>query len=495
MWWTNAINSSETDWANRPTESYVFWNDANHNGAVPIEVEVALCNEIGADGWFNMPVLSTDDYVTQFATLVHSMLNSNLKAYVEYGNEIWNNGAFPSTLWTDLVAAGKAAFPSYDSTFGAAFYYGILRAVQDGATWKSVWGADAGRVVRILAGQDSYTARNQFILNFTAGMYGGDPTKFTGTAAQNADAFATAPYFGYPVPDTFTLDQLFTEMNSGGLVSGGYPGGMIKQTLDQAASDYSVAQAAGLPLVAYEGGQTFVDYSHSDTALQNLYAAANRDPRMGTAYTTFFNGWKNLGGTLFINFTDVSAYNQWGYWGVLENVMETSSSRYDALLNFISNNPCWWNNCSTPASSGLTTSGTTTSGSTSSGSTTSGSTTSGSTTSGSTTSGSTTSSSGNSTPSVSLTPPTVALTSPHNGAVYKSNGAINITASASDASGIASISIAGDNTSLVTCTEATSCSATWQGKKIARGTHTISATAVNNKGLPANTSITIVDLK
>ena len=33
---------------------------------------VALCNKINADGWFNMPTLATDDYVTQFATLVHS---------------------------------------------------------------------------------------------------------------------------------------------------------------------------------------------------------------------------------------------------------------------------------------------------------------------------------------------------------------------------------------------------------------------------------------
>ena len=184
-----------------------------------------------------------------------------------------------------------------------------------------------------------------------------------------------------------------------------------------------------------------------------------------------------------------------GYWKMY---LQTSSPKYDALINFISTNPCWWNNCSTPASSGFTTSGTTTSGlnyardpprpdpplrgrprparlpQTS---------------------GSSTSSSGNPTPSAALAPPTVALTSPNNGAVYKANGAINITASASDASGIASISIAGDNTSLVTCTKATSCSATWQGKKIARGTHTISATAVNNEGLPASTSITIVDLK
>ena len=243
----------------------------------------------------------------------------------------------------------------------------------------------AGRVVRVAAGQNGYAARNQFILGFTAGSYGGDPSKFSGTAAQNVDVLATAPYFGYPVPNTFTLDQLFAEINSGGVAPNGYAGGMIKQALDYAASDYSVASAAGLPLVAYEGGQTLVDYSHSDLVLQNLYATANRDPRMGTAYTNFFNGWKSLGGTLFVNFTLAGVYSQWGYWSLLENILQTSTAKYDAVVNFIAANPCWWNGCarvgaagggSTTTSTGGTT--TTSGGTTSTGGTT---TTSGGTTS------------------------------------------------------------------------------------------------------------------
>jgi glucan endo-1,3-alpha-glucosidase len=115
-------------------------------------------------------------------------------------------------------------------------------------------------------------------------------------------------------------------------------------------------------------------------------------------------------------------------------------------------------------------------------------------TSGSTTSSSATSGSGTSTVSASPTPPTVTFTSPGNGAVYKANGAVNITASASDPNGVASITIGGDSRSLMTCTNATSCSATWQGKQITRGTHTISATAINRLGYSAKTSITILEL-
>ena len=156
----------------------------------PGEVQFALCNEIGADGWFNMPILATDDYVAQFATLAHSMLNNNLKAYVEYGNEIWNNGAIASPLWSSLVALGHSAFPALaGNDFGAAFDYAILRAVQNGTTWQSVWGADAGRVVRVAAGQNGYTGRNQYILNFVASQDGGNGSLFAGTAETHFDVW------------------------------------------------------------------------------------------------------------------------------------------------------------------------------------------------------------------------------------------------------------------------------------------------------------------
>ena len=141
---------------------------------------IALCNEINADGWFNMPTLADDDYVTKFSALAHSTLNANLKAYVEYGNEIWNNGALAT--FNNLITLGLAAFPASDSNWGAAFNYAIMRAVQMGNIWKSAWGADSGRVVRVLAGQNGYAARNQYILNFTATMSGGSASYFSGTA-------------------------------------------------------------------------------------------------------------------------------------------------------------------------------------------------------------------------------------------------------------------------------------------------------------------------
>jgi chitodextrinase len=537
MKWMNTVGSFETNWANRPTQSYVFWDDANHNGAVPAEVQIALCNEVGADCWFNMPILATDDYVTQFATLAHSMLNSNLKGYVEYGNEIWNNGAFTPNLWTQLVALGYGVFPNAGNDFNAGFIYGILRAVQDGATWKRVWGADGARVVRVIAGQDSYVARNQYILGFTAGMYGGNSGSFSGTAAQNVDAFATGVYFGYPVPSTFTLDQLFTEIMSGGLVSGGYPGGMIKQALDQAAGDYSVASSFGLPMIAYEYGQTLYDPSGSNAALQTLYLAAMRDPRMGTAYTTYFNGWKSLGGELAENFTLSTAPNPY-YWGLLENIVQTSSPKYNAVLNFISANPCWWSGCSAAAnSSGTSTTppsvptglaGTLASATQINLSWTASTDNNAALagynvyrngtkvgTTASTSYSDTGLSSGTSyayavsahdaagnasaqSSSISVstpTPPAVTISSPANGTLLKGATALKIAAAAIDSAGIASIAITSGSTPLMTCSNTTACSAVMASASISQGAHVISATATDKWGLQTSTSITILSLK
>lgn len=92
----------------------------------------------------------------------------------------------------------------------------------------------------------------------------------------------------------------------------------------------------------------------------------------------------------------------------------------------------------------------------------------------------------------SVTPPVVAIGSPSNGTAIKGNGNVTITASASDASGIGSISLSMDGNTLAMCANATSCSATVQGKKITQGIHTIGAAAINKVGLRGEASITIV---
>jgi chitodextrinase len=262
---------------------------------------------------------------------------------------------------------------------------------------------------------------------------------------------------------------------------------------------------------------------------------------MGAAYTTFFNGWKSLGGTLFVNFNLTSSYSQWGYWGALENILQTSTPRYDALTGFISANPCWWNGCSStsgtstptalPPSTADTTPPSAPTGLTATGvsdtqvnlawtastdnvgisgykvfsngaqiGTTpntsyqvtglSGGAAYSYTVAAYDAAGNTSAQSSSVAITMSVAP-SVTISSPNNGAVIKGNGSVNIAVSANSA---ASLTITADGNTLATCPNATSCSAMWQGKKISQGTHIIGGIASGQNG-QASKSVTITALR
>ena len=231
MDWMNTNNSTQSVWANRPKQTDAFWA----NSGVPAEVMVNLLNTTGRDGWFNMPHLATNDYVTQFATLVHSTLNSQSKVYVEFSNEVWNF-SFQQASWA--MNQGMAMWPNNPTNqwYAGYNYYG-MRFAQVCNIWKSVWGADAGRVVCVLATKAaSISPSGPLPAPGTQDNSGGVgyqnlncPLAISALGKrcyQFADAVAIAPYFGYDVPQSWTaqsdggLTSLFTEISQGGLVPG-----------------------------------------------------------------------------------------------------------------------------------------------------------------------------------------------------------------------------------------------------------------------------------
>jgi hypothetical protein len=133
-------------------------------------------------------------------------------------------------------------------------------------------------------------------------------------------------------------------------------GGMAHIISQMAANPPAIAQYH-LPLIAYEGGQGFVSFPHgmnannTPNAMTNLFVAANNDPRMQAAYAQYLEGWKKIGGQLFMQFNDISPYNQYGEWGALQSIMQTTSPltsappKWQALQGFISGNACWWAGC------------------------------------------------------------------------------------------------------------------------------------------------------
>lgn len=87
-----------------------LWQPDGQTPCIPYELQVAFANRVNADYWCNFHGYVDDASITSIAKLVRDKLNSNLNAYFEYGNEVWNWN-FPMTVWSNAkgVALG---FPS-----------------------------------------------------------------------------------------------------------------------------------------------------------------------------------------------------------------------------------------------------------------------------------------------------------------------------------------------------------------------------------------------
>jgi hypothetical protein len=96
----------------------------------------------------------------------------------------------------------------------------------------------------------------------------------------------------------------------------------------------TLARERALELVAYEGGQHLVGVwgVENDVQVTDLFVAANRHRDMGKLYSDYLSEWSGVGGGLMMHFSDISEPGKWGSWGALEDVLQTSSPKYDALL-------------------------------------------------------------------------------------------------------------------------------------------------------------------
>lgn len=342
MDWMGTNGSAAEHFVDRPQVDDVRWTE----GKMPIEVMVDLANRVNADPWFNMPHRATDDYMAQFAMQVKSLLRADRRVYVEYSNEVWN-GQFSQGNY--IEAQGTATFGAQGSGFDRRLNWHGLRTAQMCDLWKAAWGAQANRVVCVLGAQ----AANAYTQTQAADCpmwTAGQPC-----TAHGLDAVAIAPYFGgyigepanQSVVQGWTLDNLFTELNSGGQLSGGPSGGAIAETADWIASHRSAANTRALSLIAYEGGQHLVGIFgvENNNAITDLLTSANRDPRMGQAYANYLTQWKAQGGELFVHFTASGDYSKWGSWGAVEFLDEPNTAKQQTLLDFGLSHPCWWQGC------------------------------------------------------------------------------------------------------------------------------------------------------
>jgi hypothetical protein len=323
MDWGATNGSPVVEWADRAHVSDVSYGTP---AGVPIEVMIDLANTLHADPWFCIPHQASDDYVTQFATLLHSRLDPTLHPHIEYSNEVWNF-SFAQTTW----ANAQSQKLGLDSPYGQPAIFYATRAVQIFKIIQGVWGpTDSGRIVRVLAGQAAWT-------NFLGAMLA-----YKDTAA-NADVMAIAPYFNATGVDdtaqvatslTLSSDQVVDQMLAD-------IRGDVKSWM---TTNAALAAKYGLKLKAYESGPGDTSYyfpANQQDAVTALLVAANGNPRMRDVYTEYYGQWLAAGGDTMNQFNDIGQWSKWGLWGSLQYLTQdpSTSPKYQGLLGFIAAHP------------------------------------------------------------------------------------------------------------------------------------------------------------
>ena len=362
------------DWGQTNFTPVVAWSDRTPAAArtwystvgVPLESMFDLAAKAGVNPWMNIPAHANDDYVHQFGKLAHANLARGSKLAIEYGNEMWNYQFLP-TQWAlqQAMALWPTAAKTQSNQTPLQLNYYALRLAQVCSIVKSEFGADSANVQCVANTQAANAWATDQVLQCTYAK------AILGKACSSyIDAVAVAPYFGSYIANatgTFAvvskwaadadggLSRLFQEIT--GLDSGGnavaaplaasgtkVPTGALAQTQGWMVATKAVVAKYGLPMWAYEGGQSLIPTGGSDASVLNVMMAANRDARMAAAYEAMMKDWQAAGGQTFMLFADASVYSRGGFWGMRESQFGTSP-KWDFAVKWRDKTACWWSGC------------------------------------------------------------------------------------------------------------------------------------------------------
>jgi hypothetical protein len=334
MDWQQTNGSEQMDWDQRAKLTDATYTMGK---GVPLEVMLNLANRMAIDPWFNMPHKASDAYINNFAKMVRSGLNADRKVYVEYSNEVWN-WQFPQAHYA--LESGKKRWSQEGDVF--AQWYG-MRTAQMSDIWKQVFGTQRDRVVSVMSTQTAWRGLENPALDCPLWVAEGNKPCYQ----HGINALAIAGYFGgnlgqgdsQATVEAWSREgeagfrKAIDQLKNGKLI----PTTGFDDTLAGNADSFryyqNVAQQRGMPLMAYEGGQHLV--SSNNEKLTEFFIALNRRPEMTDLYTQLLETWRQAGGTLFMNFSDIGTASKWGSWGALEYVGQGRSPKYDALMQFI----------------------------------------------------------------------------------------------------------------------------------------------------------------
>ena len=347
MDWMGTNNSTQSEWADRPLVDDAIWS----NRGVPLEVMIDLANRIGADPWFNIPHLATDEYIREFAQVVKDRLNPALTAHVEHSNEVWN-WQFQQAQYANTT--GRERWGDHGDAY---MQWHGMRTATICDIWKNeVFAGETQRVFCVLGTQAGWRGLEDGALNcplWVAEEEGREPCY-----AHGIDAIGITGYFSGCLAEDDREEDIrswFADAD-GGMAKGMSQladgamfecGDSVAGNADTYAYFRGVADTCGLAMVAYEGGQHITGNGHAmqdDEDFIAFHIALNRHADMALRYAENLNNWKDAGGDLFVHFVDIGVPSKWGSWGALEYLGQESSPKWDAIVEF-NDQSCWWPGC------------------------------------------------------------------------------------------------------------------------------------------------------
>lgn len=302
--WSHASRSDTSTWSDeRPITFATQASPAatiQKLSGVSLEYQIQLANLLHADPWFLVPLKADDDFLRRMAELVHERLDPSLHPYVELSNEIWNT-YFPESAYVRDMGQ-KLALDSDPAKAGAKWYVGRALHVFD--VWSGVFGSDAARIVRVLAGTFFLPPMTDLELSYQ-------------DAYKHVDVFAIGMYI-LPkfLNDPDTLSRMTTSE-----VLDGVQSEVTGKMRDFSGYHLGFTKKYGVDLVAYEGGPHLWAQHISPELLPHVLQVlreATESPRMASSYRAMLDQWFASGGSLFNHFNDCSPPGQWGDFGLVE---------------------------------------------------------------------------------------------------------------------------------------------------------------------------------
>ncbi len=321
MNWNAAYWSDEVKWEDRRKPDYytqfnsIDWYNIEQKG-VAIEYAVQLCNILDRDIWISVPYKANENYITELGKLVLNQLNPHLKVYVEYGNEVWNEGTsgVPNDAFERQHSFVKTNAPASLSSQPFQYSYAYF----SDKTFKAFNPTNSSRVIRVLAGQQG-AWQGEVLQRSIEGM------EYIGAK----DAFDVGSVTDYMfqqdainnLPLGATVEDVAVAFRN-----------VLEDSYIRITENMKHLNAVGKNMVTYEGGvhATLQPGQQNEKAILEF----SKDTSFYNISREWLRKVSNLSG-LEMQMAFVLADDQYGYWHI-ENIFETdpnNSLKYKALID------------------------------------------------------------------------------------------------------------------------------------------------------------------